>query len=247
MPGKGARSGFTLLELLVVMAIVAVLAGLLLPAVGAVRTAARSAVCGSQFRQIGMGVLAYANDWDSLLPPGYFQACSPPGVSIPAGSYAAWCDSPWVGAYVEAPALINGEPMSGVAPAPWRCPADRGRKGPACYPRTMSYGLNLRLCTAFGALPGDWTGALVPLARLSRTSALLLGTETCMPRWASHMISAGPLPEQGVDEVAWAVARQPDYIWSRHRQRSTFLFADGHVQLRGNPHPELNRSLWVTP
>lgn len=62
------RGAFTLIELLTVIAIVAILAGLLLPAVDQVRGAARSAVCQGNQRQIGMAVAVYAGDYDGMLP-----------------------------------------------------------------------------------------------------------------------------------------------------------------------------------
>ena len=64
-----ARRGFTLVELLVVMAIIATLAGMLLPAVQSAREAGRRTVCTGNMRQIGLGILNFESA-HKLLPTG---------------------------------------------------------------------------------------------------------------------------------------------------------------------------------
>jgi len=62
------RKGFTLVELLVVIGIIAVLMGILLPALSAVRRTAQRVVCGSNTSGIGKAMLLYANDHEGDFP-----------------------------------------------------------------------------------------------------------------------------------------------------------------------------------
>ena len=62
-------AGFTLVELLVVVGIIAVLIGVLLPTLSRARAAARQTVCTGNLRQIGAGQLLYANANRMRLPP----------------------------------------------------------------------------------------------------------------------------------------------------------------------------------
>ncbi len=62
------RSGFSLVELLVVVAILAVLVGLLFPVLTAARRKARQANCQSNLHQIGLALNMYGQDYDGALP-----------------------------------------------------------------------------------------------------------------------------------------------------------------------------------
>ncbi|MEM1108484.1 MAG: DUF1559 domain-containing protein [Planctomycetota bacterium] len=65
---RGAAA-FTLIELLVVISIIALLLGILLPALGSARQTATLVKCSSNQRQIGISLHAYAADHDDRLPP----------------------------------------------------------------------------------------------------------------------------------------------------------------------------------
>jgi prepilin-type N-terminal cleavage/methylation domain-containing protein/prepilin-type processing-associated H-X9-DG protein len=64
------RHGYTLIELIVVVAVIGILAGLAMPALGHARARAREAQCHGQLRQISLAMRLYADDDpQGLLPP----------------------------------------------------------------------------------------------------------------------------------------------------------------------------------
>jgi prepilin-type N-terminal cleavage/methylation domain-containing protein/prepilin-type processing-associated H-X9-DG protein len=67
----GRGKGFTLIELLVVIAIIAILAAILFPVFARAREKARQTSCLSNVKQIGLGLLMYAQDFDEALPATY--------------------------------------------------------------------------------------------------------------------------------------------------------------------------------
>lgn len=77
---KETRKGFTIIEILVVVSIIALLIGILLPALGRARDSALQSTSLSNLRQLSAGCGAYAGDWNdrqpSLLPDDYCQAGS---------------------------------------------------------------------------------------------------------------------------------------------------------------------------
>ncbi len=72
-----ARTAFTLIELLTVIAIIGILASIMIPVVGRVRESAKAAQCGSNFRQLGIGLLAYTQDHRGKLPGQMFDLQAP--------------------------------------------------------------------------------------------------------------------------------------------------------------------------
>src|SRR5437588_10462012 len=93
-----SRRGFTLIELRVVIAIIAVLIGLLLPAIQKVREAANRMVCTNNLKQIGLASHNYAsaNGW---LPPG--------SANTPAGGGSSLSTLALILPYVEGDNIYN--------------------------------------------------------------------------------------------------------------------------------------------
>jgi prepilin-type N-terminal cleavage/methylation domain-containing protein len=74
---RARRPGFTLIELLVVIAIIAILAAILFPVFAQVRDKARMSACVSNMRQIGSGLMMYAQDYDETFPRDFFMDKEP--------------------------------------------------------------------------------------------------------------------------------------------------------------------------
>src|SRR3954451_7970229 len=96
------RTAFTLVELLVVDAIIGVLVALVLPAVQAAREAARRMSCGNNLRQIGLGLQNFesAFKWfPSSLRPTHVDA---------NGLFAGWSAPAQILPYLEQGNLYQG-------------------------------------------------------------------------------------------------------------------------------------------
>src|SRR5260370_4132277 len=74
MSRTNKSKGFTLVELLVVIGIIALLISILLPSLSRARETANRVKCGSNLRQIGQGMQLYANENNGNFPRTYYVA-----------------------------------------------------------------------------------------------------------------------------------------------------------------------------
>jgi prepilin-type N-terminal cleavage/methylation domain-containing protein len=134
MKGHSARA-FTLIELLVVIAIIAILAAILFPVFAQAKEAAKKTDCLSNFKQIGLAMELYKNDFDGGYPTwseywaDYFTLGGPP----PAANYPNGQNDPqkmWdylLLPYVKSGNLNNLPTMdnatsAGLVGGVWQCP-----------------------------------------------------------------------------------------------------------------------------
>jgi prepilin-type N-terminal cleavage/methylation domain-containing protein len=124
--GKLTRKGFTLIKLLIVTAIIVILVAILFPVFARARENARRASCLSNMKQLGLGVMQYAQDYDEK----YLM-----------GRWSSWANS-W--AVTTQPYVKSYEVF--------RCPNDSNLKPLAGWEWTgQSYHMH-RICTLTAAI-----------------------------------------------------------------------------------------------
>lgn len=203
-PNRKTR-GFTLIEMLVVVAVIALLAAFLFPVFAQARAKARQTVCLSNLRQIGLAVEQYASDYDDTLMPGILLPTSGPNGDPLYAGWAGACNT-----YAHAPGIF-------------RCPASSAPDtGPAALVSStlLSYFFNLNL-------GGAEAPAGLPRARLAAPAATVLVAETS--EGLPGVYVPFQQPGETISPFANAFAATVPSA-SRHQGGRCFLLADGHVK-----------------
>ncbi len=182
--------GFTLVELLVVIGIIAVLIGLMMPVLAKSRAAANRAVCLSNIRQLGTAILMYCNDNN-----GYFPTCGwwDDGLAYMPypEDWVHWqanrnLDDSAIAKYVG-----RGEQLKSIL----RCPADtfEGRKprgGTLHEPYLYSYAMNSEAGSNLRTYPGRRTKITqwrAPARKLLLTESL--ESANVVPLWGGSRLA----------------------------------------------------------
>jgi len=208
MGSRRARTGFTLIELLVVIAIIAILAAILFPVFAQARAAARKSVCLSDMKQIGLGCMMYAQDYDETCAPGRL----PNTYNPPAPNGATW-------RYMVQPYIKNTKVFF--------CPDDtrnvnwsEGYLDAVTYNNGNTGGYHITYAYN-GHVFGNNNG--LKLASLQSSSGIIMVVESRME-----------YPDEGLWQIPWDLSGvfqlKGAGPFSSHSGILNWTFADGHAK-----------------
>jgi prepilin-type processing-associated H-X9-DG protein/prepilin-type N-terminal cleavage/methylation domain-containing protein len=223
----GRRRGFTLMELLVVIAMIMILTALLLPVFGRVCARSRQAACATHLAQIGRAGMLYLQDNDERFPACYYSSL-PPYYIDPRTSLQPYLKS-WNVFYCPERHTVMPDCLD---------PAADFRPRSRC----MGYGYNWGSGLSWGSSYRKGDGLVRPASDRSSVAvgvllAEVVDTARCFfygdtNDYAFITLLRGAMPGvRGADASAAAtndlgLAYEPP----RHGQGNNFVFVDGHVQ-----------------
>ena len=207
---RGLSSGFTLVELLVVISIIALLVSILLPALGSAREAARATVCATNLRSLGFAIVYYADDNNNFLPPG-FGFYNMTGTAWENNNY--WATA--ISKYIDMDSgVYHGE--SGVMHCPTKRPYPQISGAAA---EGLNYGMAMKLSTVldfYGGVGADKRWRKMDSIRMPSVNIALLDL------WWGRPVTNFDVP---LEAQALGIFRP-----MIHRGRDNFAFLDGHVE-----------------
>jgi prepilin-type N-terminal cleavage/methylation domain-containing protein/prepilin-type processing-associated H-X9-DG protein len=236
---KTSRKAFTLIELLVVIAIIAILASILFPVFARARENARRSSCQSNLKQIGLGMMQYAQDYDEKMPFSYVSApASPQGFNTWMGMSYAYTKS----------TQIYFCPSDGVTSSdPNRFRADTSNPLGSTGMRS-SYAMNNANYNSADPMyrgPSGFPEVLPPpgLAELASPTTTMWITENFgmiddfsgvgnQPGYYMIYFAASQIPVVRTNSPirTLSVPFNGTYITENHLGTATVLFCDGHVK-----------------
>jgi prepilin-type N-terminal cleavage/methylation domain-containing protein/prepilin-type processing-associated H-X9-DG protein len=197
---RSRKPGFTLIELLVVIAIIAILAAILFPVFAQARDKARQASCLSNQKQIGLGFLMYAQDYDGTWP---CQAGDGVLVRAAGGNGINYHD-------LILPYSKNEQI--------WLCPSNIPNGSIAVKPPAMGYHMNGNLITAAGLSEGAMAAPASLIALRESGNGRVFVNCYLRPYRGN------------CDDVINYENNNPNLNFMPHAKGYNLLFADGHAK-----------------